>query len=93
MPGNSDTRFAGSRKGRQPNLSDDTELVGKISNDENALYNKQIQNFVNWCDKITCILMFLKLKRCVLTLKRIKDVPNQATLKEKQWRGYKYIDT
>ena len=30
---------------------DDTELVGKISNDEDALYHKQIENFLNWCDK------------------------------------------
>ena len=29
----------------------DTELVGKISNDEDALYHKQIENFLNWCDK------------------------------------------
>ena len=29
----------------------DTELVGKISNDEDALYHKQTENFVNWCDK------------------------------------------
>ena len=33
-------------------FADDTELVGKISNDEDALYHKQIKNFVNWCDKI-----------------------------------------
>ena len=26
---------------------DDTELVGKISNDEGALYHKQTENFVN----------------------------------------------
>ena len=30
---------------------DDTELVGKFSNDENASYHKQIENFVNWFDK------------------------------------------
>ena len=33
------------------NFVDDTELVGKISNDEDALYHRQIENFVNWCDK------------------------------------------
>ena len=31
-------------------FADDTELVGKISNDEDALYHKQTEN-VNWCDK------------------------------------------
>jgi len=32
-------------------FADDTELVGKISNDEDAIYHKQTENFVNWCDK------------------------------------------
>ena len=32
-------------------FADDTDLVGKISNDEHAIYHKQIKNFVNWCDK------------------------------------------
>ena len=31
--------------------ADDTELFGKISNDEDTIYHKQIENFVNWCDK------------------------------------------
>ena len=35
--------------------------------------------------------MFPKRKRCALILGRIKDVPNQSTLKEKQWREYKYL--
>ena len=35
--------------------ADDTKLVGKISNDEDVLYYKQIENFVNWCDKMTCM--------------------------------------
>ena len=30
----------------------DTELVGKISNDVDALYQKQIVNFLNWCYKL-----------------------------------------
>ena len=32
-------------------FADGTELVGKISNDEDALHHKQIENFVNSCDK------------------------------------------
>ena len=32
-------------------FADDTELVAKISNDEDALYHKQTENFVNWCEK------------------------------------------
>ena len=26
-------------------------MVGKISNEEDALHHKQTENFVNWCDK------------------------------------------
>ena len=36
-------------------FADDTELIGKISNNKDALCHKQIENFVNWCDKITFI--------------------------------------
>ena len=31
-------------------FADDTVLAGKISNDD-ALYHKQTEYFVNWCDK------------------------------------------
>ena len=67
-------------------FADDTELVGKTSNDEDALYHKQTENFVNWCDKNYLHLNVPKQKRCALILGRIKDVPNQSTLKEKQWK-------
>ena len=32
-------------------FADDTALVGNISNDEDAIYHKQVEDFVNWCDK------------------------------------------
>ena len=32
-------------------FADDTELVGKISNGDDALYHKQNEIFVKWCDK------------------------------------------
>ena len=64
----------------------DTELFGQISNDEDAIYHKQTENFVNWCDKNYLHLNVPKQKRCALILGRIKDVPNQSTLKEKQWK-------
>ena len=35
-------------------FADDTELVGKISSDEDAVYHKQTENFVNVI-KVTCI--------------------------------------
>ena len=68
-------------------FADDTELVGKISNDENALYHEQIENFVNWWDKSFLYLNVSKTKEmCIDFRKKIKDAPNQSTLKEKQWR-------
>ena len=66
---------------------DDTELVGKISNDEDVLYYKQIENFVNWCDKNYFYLNVSKSKEMCFDFREIKDVPKQSTLKEKQWRG------
>ena len=63
-------------------IADDTELVGKNSNDKDALYHKQTENFVNWCDKNYLYLNVFKTKEN----QRIKDAPNQSTLKEKQWR-------
>ena len=49
-------------------FADDTELVGKISNDEDAIYHKQTENFVNWCDKNYLYLNVSKTKdRCALT--------------------------
>ena len=75
-------------------FADDTELVGKISNDEDALYHKQIENFVNWCNKNDLYLDVSKTKEvCTDFRARIKDVPNQSTLKGKQWRGWKHINT
>ena len=62
-------------------FADDTELVGKISNDEDAIYHKQIENFVNWCDKNYLLLNVSKTKEI---LGRIKNAPNQSTLREKQ---------
>ena len=64
---------------------DDTELVKKkSSNDNYALYHKQIENIVNFVIRVTCIQMFVKLKRFVLTIGRMKHVQKQSTLNEKQ---------
>ena len=68
-------------------FSDDTELVGKMSNDDDAPYHTRIESFVNWFDKNYLRFNFLKVKRCVLTLGRSKHISNQSTFKEKQWRG------
>ena len=68
-------------------FADDTELVEKSVMMRTRFTTSRWGNFVNWCDKkIICIWMFLKLMRCVLTLGRVLDVPNQSTLKDKRWR-------
>ena len=47
-------------------FADDTELVGKISNDEDALYHKQMENFVKWCDKKLLVFeCFQKKEMCI----------------------------
>ena len=47
-------------------FADGSELVGKMNNDEDALYHKQIGNFVNWCDKFYLYLNVSKTKeRCI----------------------------
>ena len=64
-------------------FADDTEHNGKISKDEDELYHKQIGNFVNWCEINYLYLNVSKTKEMCIDL---KDVQNQSTLKEKQWR-------
>ncbi len=44
-------------------FADDTELVAKISNDEDAIYHKQIKNFVNWFETTYLYLNASKNKR------------------------------
>ena len=72
-------------------FADDTELVLKISNDEDVIYHKQTENFVNWCDKNYMYLKVSKTKEMCTDFRKIKDATNQSTLKEKQWREYRYI--
>ena len=48
---------------------------------------------VNWCSKRYLYLNVSKIKRCVLTLERIKDVPNQSAFIEKHRRGLRLIST
>ena len=51
-------------------FADDTELVGKISNDEDALYHKQIENFVNWCDQNYLYLNVSKTKEMCINFRK-----------------------
>ena len=58
----------------------DTGLVGKISNDEDALYHKQTENFVNRCDKNDLYLNISKTKEMCIDF-------------GKNQRGLKHINT
>ena len=50
--------------------ADDTKLVGKISNDEDSLYHKQTENFVNWCDKNYLYLNVSKTKEMCIDFRK-----------------------
>ena len=58
----------------------------KISNDEDALYHKQTENFVNWCHKNYLYLNVSETKEMFIDFRKNQRCPNQSTLKEKQWR-------
>ena len=60
-------------------FADDTELDGKNSNDEDALCNKQTENFVNWCDKNYLHLNVSKIKEmCVRTSAEDDTFPREG---------------
>ena len=56
-------------------FADDTELVGKTIKDEDALYHKQIENFVNWCDKNCLYLNVSKTKEIRIYLRKNQRRP------------------
>ena len=56
-------------------FADDTELVGKISNDEDALHHKQIENFVNSCNKKYLYLNVSKTKEMCIDLRKNQRCP------------------
>ena len=60
---------------------DDTELVGKISNDEDARYHKQIENFVNWCDKNYLYLNVSKTKEICIDFRKNQRCPKSDHIK------------
>ena len=63
------------------NFADDTELVGKISNDEDALYHKQIETFVNWCDKNYLYLTVSKAKEMCIDFRKNQRCPKPVYIK------------
>ena len=62
-------------------FADDTELVGKISNDEGAIYHKQIENFVNWCDKSCLYLNVSKMKEMCIDFRKNQRCPKPVYIK------------
>ena len=61
-------------------FADDTELVGKINNDEDVIYHKQIQNFVNWCDKNYLCLNVSKTKEMCIDFRKNQRFPKMQTV-------------
>ena len=62
-------------------FADDTELVGNIINDEDALYHKQIENFVNWCDKNYMYLNVSKTKKMCIDSRKNQRCPKTVYIK------------
>ena len=62
-------------------FADDTELVGKISNDEDAIYHKQIENFVNWCDRNYWYLNVSKTKEMCIDFRKNQRCPKPVYIK------------
>ena len=75
-------------------FADDTELVGKISNDEVAIYHKQTENFVNWCDKNYLYLNVSKTKEMCIDFRKNQRCPKPVYIKgEAVERVDTYIST
>ena len=74
-------------------FADDTELVGKISNDEDALYHKQTESFVNWCNKNYLYLNVSKMKEMCIDFRKNQRCPKLAYIKEAVERveTYEYL--
>ena len=75
-------------------FADDTELVGKISNDEDALYHKQIENFVNSCDKNYVYLNVSKTKEMCIDFRKNQRCPKPVYMKGEaveRVETYKYL--
>ena len=75
-------------------FADDKELVGKISNDEDALSHEHIENFVNWCDKNYLYLNVSKTKEMCADFRKNKRCPKPVYIKGEaveRVETYKYL--
>ena len=74
--------------------ADNTELVGQISNDEDALYHKQIKKFVNKCDKNYLYLNVSKTKEMCIDFRKNQRCPKPVYIKGEaveKVETYKYL--
>ena len=62
-------------------FADDTELVGKISNDADAIYHRQIENFVNWCYKHYLYLNVSETKEMYTDFRKNQRCPKPVYIK------------
>ena len=75
-------------------FADDTELVGNISNDEDALYHKRTENFVNWCDQNYLYFNVSKTKEMCVDFRKNQRCPKPVYIKgEAVERVDTYIST
>ena len=75
-------------------FADATELVGKISTDQDALYHKRIENCVNWCDKKYLYLNVSKTKEMCIDFRKIQRCPKAVHIKgeaAERVETYKYL--
>ena len=75
-------------------FADDTELVGNICNNEDAIYHKQIENFVNWCDKNYLCLNVSKTKEMCIDFRKNQRCPKAVYIKGEaveRLDTYKYL--
>ena len=76
-------------------FADDTELVGKICNDEDAPYHKQTENCVNWCDNNYLYLDVFKTKEMCFDFRNNQRCPKPVYIKEEAVERvigtYKYL--
>ena len=74
-------------------FADDTELVGKNCYDEDAIYHKQIENIVNWCDTNYLYLNVSKTKVMCTDFRKNQRCPKPVYIKEAVERvdTYKYL--
>ena len=66
----------------------------KISNDEDALYHMQTENFVNWCDKNYLYLNFSNTKQMFIDFRKNQRCPKPVYIKGEAVERvdtYKYV--